>query len=130
MDTARHHRARHLWQADSGDDAERVCHHPWRICGGNGKLGGETVKALFAALFLLLAGPGLLWAGVQSLRCGYWRDSVPLLEVILDRIGGAEPPPRNIWDRRFAYAQAWFHIVIGSVFSLFLTLILFSFFPE
>ncbi len=41
-------------------------------------------------LFLILAGPGLLWAGIVSLRRGYWRDSVPLLEVVIDRAAGLE----------------------------------------
>ncbi len=81
-------------------------------------------------LFLILAGPGLLWAGIVSLRRGYWRDSVPLLEVVIDRAAGLDPPPRTAWDQRFAYAQAWLHIAIGTVFSVFFAIILLSFLPE
>lgn len=88
------------------------------------------MSGVVTLIFLALAGPGLLWAGVMSLRRGYWRDSVPLLEVVIDRAAGTEPPARTAWDQRFAYAQAWVHIIIGAAFSAFLIIVLLSFLSE
>ena len=82
-------------------------------------------------LFLLLAGPEALTLGVLSLRRGWWRESVPLLEVMIDQIAGIDPPPRNRWDRIFARAQAWMFVVFGSFFSVCLAAVVFLFFvPE
>ena len=84
------------------------------------------VKDVGAFLFLLFAGPGLLTLGVTSLRHGWWRESVPLLEVVIDRAAGIDSPPRNRWDRWLARVQAWMFVVIGSAFSLGLVAVLIS----
>lgn len=84
----------------------------------------------FLILFLLLAGPYFLWIGVQSLRRGWWRESVPLLEIVIDRAAGIEPPARTAWDRRFALAQAILFTVLGTFFSLVLLAVLFSILSE
>ncbi len=88
------------------------------------------MNSIGAMIFLIAAGPGFLWMGIASLRRGYWRESVPLLEVVIDRAAGIEPPPRNKWDRRFALFQAWMFVIIGAVFSLFLVVVLISFVSE
>lgn len=77
-------------------------------------------------VFLLIAGPGLLTLGIKSLRHGWWRESVPLLEVVIDRVAGTELPPRNRWDRGFARVQAWMFVVFGTFFSVCLAAVLFS----
>ena len=85
----------------------------------------------FTLLFLVFTGPGLLWIGIQSLRRGWWRESVPLLEAVIDQIAGIEPPARNSWDRRLAFAQAILFTIFGIFFSLCLAAVLFTFFvPE
>ena len=88
------------------------------------------MKIAIAILFLLVTGPYLLWMGVQSLRRSWWRESVPLLEVVIDRVAGIAPPPRTAWDRRFAFAQAIMFTVFGTFFSLVLIAVLFSVLSE
>jgi hypothetical protein len=88
------------------------------------------MTSLFALLFLAVAGPYLAWMGVRSLRCGGWRQSVPLLEAVLDRAAGLAPPPRTAWDRRIAFAQAILFTAIGGVFTTLLIAALISFVSE
>lgn len=88
------------------------------------------MKTAFAIFFLLFTGPFFLWTGVMSLRRGWWRESVPLLEVAIDRAAGVEPPPRTRWDRRFAFFQALMATVFGAFFSLVLVALLFSLLVE
>lgn len=88
------------------------------------------MKALFGLFVLIVTGPGFLWLGIQSLRRGWWRESVPLLEVVIDRAAGIEPPPRTALDRRFAVAQAILFTVFGAFFSLCLATFLISTFSE
>ena len=78
---------------------------------------------LIGIVFLLVTGPGALAFGIWLLRSGAWRNSVPLAEAVLDRAFGIEPPPRNKWDRRFAKAQAWFLITLGTCTLLFYSFI-------
>ncbi|MPT47762.1 MAG: hypothetical protein E2598_04970 [Sphingobium sp.] len=88
------------------------------------------MKDILGVLVLLISGPFFLWIGVQSLRHRRWRDSVPLLEAMIDHAAGLEPPPRNIWDRRFAFAQAILFTIFGAFFTLCLAAILISTFAE
>ena len=88
------------------------------------------MKALFGLFVLVVIGPGFLWLGIQSLRRGWWRESVPLLEVVIDRAAGLEPPPRTTWDRRFALFQAILFTIFGAFFSLCLVAVLISTFSE
>ena len=88
------------------------------------------MKTAFVMIFLLLAGPGLLWTGIQSLRRGQWRDGVPLLEIAIDHAAGVEPPPRTTWDHRFALSHTIFCVIFGAFFSLCLATGLISTFSE
>lgn len=88
------------------------------------------MKTAFVMIFLLIAGPGFLFMGVQSLRGGWWRESVPLLEAAIDRAAGIDPPPRTAWDRRFAFGQAIMLTIFGAFFSLCLAAVLISTFSE
>ncbi|MHA6768499.1 hypothetical protein [Sphingobium ummariense] len=88
------------------------------------------MKTLFLVAFMLVAGPYFFWTGIQSLRHGWWRESAPLLEVVIDRTTGVELPPRTAWDRRFALTQAVLNILFGAFFSLCLVAALISTFSE
>lgn len=54
---------------------------------------------------LILLGPGLLVYVGFLVRHGRWRESVPLIEVALDRVVGINPPPRNRIDHVFMRIQ-------------------------
>ena len=89
------------------------------------------MSALLGIAVLLIFGPGFFALGVWSLRTKAWRESVPLAEVLVDRIAGAEPPPRNTWDRRFALLQAWLFTVFGALAMLgFAALVIADYLPE
>jgi hypothetical protein len=86
---------------------------------------------LATILVLVLVGPGFLLLGLLNLKSRAWRDGVPAAELLLDRALGAEPPPRNAWDRRFGLFNAAMLILFGLFFSLVLVAILYSqFVPE
>ncbi|MEI9926507.1 MAG: hypothetical protein WDN44_00735 [Sphingomonas sp.] len=77
-------------------------------------------------LFLLVAGPGFLALGLWNLRARVWQEGVPVLELLIDRALGEEPPPRTPWDRRLARFHGWMMILFGSLFSLALAAVVFS----
>ena len=54
---------------------------------------------------LAVFGPGLLAYVSFLVRRRRWRESVPLLEAVIDRAAGVEPPARNSTDRFFALVQ-------------------------
>ena len=82
-------------------------------------------------LFLTAAGPGFLLLGIWNLRRRAWRDGIPAAELLIDRALGAEPPPRNAWDRRFGLFNAAMLILFGVFFSVAFAAILYSqFVPE
>ncbi|MBX9797049.1 hypothetical protein [Sphingomonas sp.] len=92
--------------------------------------GGRQVKTVGLVILLLIIGPTFLGYGVWLLRTGNWRESIPAAELLIDRAIGAEPPPRNAWDRRVALFQSWMMVLFGSFFSLCLIAVLISFIPE
>lgn len=81
-------------------------------------------------LLLTLLGPLFLLMGIASLRRGWWRESIPLAEALLDGAAGIQPPPRTAGDRRFNLFQAVASIVLGSFFTLCLAAVLISLFSE
>ncbi len=56
-------------------------------------------------LGLVLFGPGLLIYVGFLLRRNRWRESVPLIEVAIDRAVGVQPPVRSRVDHFFTLAQ-------------------------
>ncbi len=86
--------------------------------------------SLRAILALTAAGPGLLSLGLWTLRTRSWYDGVPAAEVLIDRIGGATPPPRTATDRRFARFHAGMSIILGAFFTLCLLAVIVSLLSE
>ena len=75
---------------------------------------------------LILVGPGLLAYVGFLVRQGRWRDSVPLIEVAIDRVVGIEPPPRNRTDHFFVRVQLILVSFIGLIMSCLFAVILFE----
>ncbi|MFW2853043.1 hypothetical protein ACM61V_14140 [Sphingomonas sp. TX0543] len=88
------------------------------------------MKDIGLALPLTTLGPIFMLSGIASVRKQHWRDSVPLGELLIDRIAGVEPPPRNRLDRGFARFQAWMNIVLGAFFTLCLVAVIISLLSE
>ena len=89
------------------------------------------MKIAFGILLLAFLGPGCIILGIWTLRSQAWRDGVPLLELVVDRALGAEPPERSARDRRVARFNAWAQIIFGSFFTICLVAALFTqFAPE
>ena len=86
------------------------------------------MRHLGLALVLLVLGPGWFSFSAFSLWRGWWREGVPLAEVLVDRAVGAEPPPRTAWDRRLALLHTLVGIIGGMVFTACLLAVLYSFF--
>jgi hypothetical protein len=68
---------------------------------------------IIGAIIGIILGPGFLAYGIWMLRTRAWRDSVPALEVLLDRMIGEEPPARTKTDQRLMHIQAWLLAVVG-----------------
>lgn len=66
---------------------------------------------------LIFFGPGLLIYVTYLVRTQRWRDSVPLLEAVIDRTAGIEPPPRNQTDHIFTLIQLGAMTFVGLIFS-------------
>lgn len=66
-------------------------------------------------LGLVLFGPGLLTSVGFLVRGRRWRESVPLLEAVIDRAIGIEPPARNRIDRFFTLIQLGAMSFVGLV---------------
>jgi hypothetical protein len=66
-------------------------------------------------LGLLAFGPGLLTYVGYLVRQRRWCDSVPLLEAVVDKTVGVEPPPRNRIDHVFMIVQLSLMTLVGII---------------
>ena len=67
---------------------------------------------------ILATGILLLGAGVWTLHMRNREDAVPLVELLIDRALGEDPPPRNAWDRRIALINGSMMMLAGLAASV------------